>query len=847
VRQPSDAADDRSYQKARVLKRDTRLCQHSPQVSLGKGPTRIRGGIAKVSILGNTGGRRWRMIAIVPIAILVVIGTGGMPARAAGFGQAASSYVTNSAEALPGSTAWRAVASYVAPPDSIAIACPSSSVCYSAGENSSRFGSILESSDGGADWTSQSVPSGTGYLSAIACPSTVECFAVGDASTSEPEILATFDSGLTWMAQPAAGEGPAGIACPSTTSCYVVELGGEILSTGNSGLTWTSQTVASVTSLNGIACPSASSCYAVGQSTVGNGSIVMTSDAGSTWTNDALPTGTGLLDAIACPSTTQCVAVGEQGTTETGEALSTTDSGSSWTALAGPMDTLTLRGISCPSITTCYSVDFNGNLFSTSDAGASWDTGTRTDSMTSITCMSDTQCVASSSNNFLLNMGILSTVNSGTTWTPDALPEGTTGPKAIVCPSQTECMAIGRDSTIGGIVFISSDSGVDWTERVLPNNAPNLQLTGIACPSSLICYISGMEDYPDFSSFVFKTTNGGNTWGQSAVNIAPIGIACPSTSNCFMASVYGLASSTDSGANWTYQNFPLDMVDVSAIACPTLTSCFVAGANAQINGFVAQTSNAGATWRIDALPSGAESFASITCLSATACLAAGQSQNNVGGGDILRTTDGGLRWTWSGRAFGKDVLPSTINSVACTSTSVCYAVGLGSQDQTDSYGGGLILVSTNGGKSWTPETIPSGTRELNGVACLTVSDCIAVGAGPDTIGALFIQGFFPPQPLTIATSSLPGGQVGIAYSASLTATGGNPSYSYVSPPYSWSLVKRSGDLPKGLQLNKSTGAITGTPIAAGTFSFKVEVLDTKTGKPATQNSATSVLTIVVSA
>ena len=60
----------------------------------------------------------------------------------------------------------------------------------------------------------------------------------------------------------------------------------------------------------------------------------------------------------------------------------------------------------------------------------------------------------------------------------------------------------------------------------------------------------------------------------------------------------------------------------------------------------------------------------------------------------------------------------------------------------------------------------------------------------------------PPAALTLSTSSLPTGQIGVAYSAVLAATGG-------TPPYMWSMT--SGTLPAGLMLNASTGAITGTP------------------------------------
>ena len=60
------------------------------------------------------------------------------------------------------------------------------------------------------------------------------------------------------------------------------------------------------------------------------------------------------------------------------------------------------------------------------------------------------------------------------------------------------------------------------------------------------------------------------------------------------------------------------------------------------------------------------------------------------------------------------------------------------------------------------------------------------------------------------------GQVGVAYSSSLLATGG-------LLPYTFAIT--GGSLPAGLTLNAVTGAITGTPTASGTFSFTATVTD----------------------
>ena len=71
----------------------------------------------------------------------------------------------------------------------------------------------------------------------------------------------------------------------------------------------------------------------------------------------------------------------------------------------------------------------------------------------------------------------------------------------------------------------------------------------------------------------------------------------------------------------------------------------------------------------------------------------------------------------------------------------------------------------------------------------------------------------PAPPPTVTTTSLPSGTVGVAYSATLAASGG-------VTPYAWSLA--SGSLPAGVTLS-SGGAISGMPTATGTFAVTVKV------------------------
>ena len=71
-------------------------------------------------------------------------------------------------------------------------------------------------------------------------------------------------------------------------------------------------------------------------------------------------------------------------------------------------------------------------------------------------------------------------------------------------------------------------------------------------------------------------------------------------------------------------------------------------------------------------------------------------------------------------------------------------------------------------------------------------------------------------PLSISTSTLADGYLGVTYSQTMAATGGKT-------PYSWSVT--GGALPAGLTLKASSGVISGKPTAYGSSTFTVQVKD----------------------
>jgi hypothetical protein len=116
---------------------------------------------------------------------------------------------------------------------------------------------------------------------------------------------------------------------------------------------------------------------------------------------------------------------------------------------------------------------------------------------------------------------------------------------------------------------------------------------------------------------------------------------------------------------------------------------------------------------------------------------------------------------------------------------------------------GLSLSSTgaisgkptaSGNSTFTVQVVDSGVNQQAAIAQLT----IAIST------------------ITITTQSLPAATLNVPYSAPLAAVGG-------VTPYTWTM---SGVLPSGMSLN-SAGVITGTPTAAGSSTFTVQVTDSE--------------------
>jgi uncharacterized protein YhjY with autotransporter beta-barrel domain len=154
------------------------------------------------------------------------------------------------------------------------------------------------------------------------------------------------------------------------------------------------------------------------------------------------------------------------------------------------------------------------------------------------------------------------------------------------------------------------------------------------------------------------------------------------------------------------------------------------------------------------------------------------------------------------------------------SQSVTASGGTGSYTYSISAGAlpaGLALDPSTGAIAGTPTHV--------GTASFTVSatDGSLTGTRSYSVAIAGVS-------LTVSPATLAAGTAGVAYSDTVTATGGSGTYTY---------AVTAGSLPTGLTLDGTTGAISGTPTAGGTFACTIRATDSA-GNVGTRAYSTSI-------
>ncbi len=272
-------------------------------------------------------------------------------------------------------------------------------------------------------------------------------------------------------------------------------------------LSWSNQTdPAGQTTLQSVSCPTDSFCVAVGQ----GGTILTTSDGGSTWTPQTSPTAQ-TLSGVSCASQTTCAAVGYSGT-----LIVTGDGGTSWAVLPPPIS-YNLNGVTCPTSTQCFAVGFGSVVSGSPTPSSTWSTvESQQQLLFGIDCISPTQCTAVGSS------GAVIYTTDGTTWTSSQ--SGTsTNLFSVSCANTTYCVAV------GGTVGVETTNGTSWS--VISNlGTGSTTLQSVSCVSGGQCWIGGLNP-----GTVVTSAGPGQTFSQQMPNASTwlFGVSCPDSSHCW--------------------------------------------------------------------------------------------------------------------------------------------------------------------------------------------------------------------------------------------------------------------------------------------------------------------------
>ncbi|HXS12573.1 MAG TPA: Ig domain-containing protein, partial [Acidobacteriaceae bacterium] len=147
--------------------------------------------------------------------------------------------------------------------------------------------------------------------------------------------------------------------------------------------------------------------------------------------------------------------------------------------------------------------------------------------------------------------------------------------------------------------------------------------------------------------------------------------------------------------------------------------------------------------------------------------------------------------------------------------STSYAAALNASGGTPGYTWSLASGQLPAGLALSSAGVVSGTPTASGTSTFTVGVKDSGSPAQTQSATESITVSAAPSKLTITSTSLSAGNSGNSYSATLSASGGTPGYT-------WSLP--AGSLPPGLRFS-SAGVISGAPTASGTWTFTVAAKD----------------------
>ena len=317
------------------------------------------------------------------------------------------------------------------------------------------------------------------------------------------------------------------------------------------------------------------------------------------------------------------------------------------------------------------------------------------------------------------------------------------------------CLAVGSQTNSSffqeGYGTASTTGGRSWLPAALPTTGGSFQgldLAGASCQGSR-CVAVGTQRYSSNAILQYQ----GGSWlpvaapqpstfqnGLSGVSCSPAACVAVGSdmSTATYQGVFQVLRST--GGAWSMvAGLPDPGADnlLQGVSCSGST-CVAVGYAAQPTGQTANvvlvSDTAGATWTQESVPQPGVSnnwLSGVSCGSPTSCVAVGYATDpgGINLAEALVTTDGGAHWTAASVPHpGAATNGETLQGVSCVGAQ-CVAVGqYASQNWTEQ---NEVLVSTNGGYTWTLQSAPQpagayADQMLTAVTC-SAAGCVAVG------------------------------------------------------------------------------------------------------------------------
>lgn len=329
----------------------------------------------------------------------------------------------------------------------------------------------------------------------------------------------------------------------------------------------------------------------------------------------------------------------------------------------------------------------------------------------------------------------------------------------VACPSTTACIAIGwyhldsgPDSSYGD--FAERWNGSTWTLQSLasPTGSKSSVLNGVSCSSTTACTAVGF--YATTSGLTAPHIPLAERWNGTKWSVQKIpmpsgspnsdlsGVECSSATSCTAVGRYVSSSGTTTntlierwnGTTWSVESSPdptgATGSDLLAVACSSATACTAVGDYFPSSGeprTLAERWN-GTTWSVKSSPNPTGStdtqLEAVACSSGNACTAVGSYFSSSDVTEALVERWNGTDWALQSSPHPAG-MSSFLGGVACTSSTVCTAVGV---IYSTSGGASEGLAERWNGSSWTKQSTPStGADELYAVACPLAAVCTAVG------------------------------------------------------------------------------------------------------------------------